>query len=298
MHLPGYKHLLLRIKFILLLLSIFLNSSAQGNNTISTLKPPLYGIYVIAHRGVHDNIPENTLAAYGRAIDIGCDFVEIDVRTTLDGRIISMHNSRVDEYVKDVSGKVSEMTFDEIRALDIGSLAGKEWKGANVPSIEEILQLCKGKIGIYLDLKEASVDELVKTVRKYEMERETVWYLPYGRTAELLQLKEVCPECIVMPDPGKDENLQTVIERLNPEVVATDMNMLSPGFVKTAHDNGVLVFADENDGNIAEWKKMAGWKVDGIQTDEPQKLIAFLKSLLEQEASNLKRNPDWLMMLR
>ena len=48
--------------------------------------------YVIAHRGVHNGIPENSLAAYQKAIDLGCDFIEIDVRKTRDGRMVSIHN--------------------------------------------------------------------------------------------------------------------------------------------------------------------------------------------------------------
>ena len=51
------------------------------------LKPPKHdGVYVVAHRGAHEGIPENTLPAYQKAIDLGADFVEIDVRTTKDGK--------------------------------------------------------------------------------------------------------------------------------------------------------------------------------------------------------------------
>jgi len=49
---------------------------------------------------VHNGIPENSLAAYQKAIDLGCDFVEIDVRTTKDGRFVSVHNSTIDSYVE------------------------------------------------------------------------------------------------------------------------------------------------------------------------------------------------------
>jgi len=57
------------------------------------LPPPKNGVmYVVAHRGAHKGIPENTLAAYAKAIEFGCDFVEIDVRTTKDGVLVSIHN--------------------------------------------------------------------------------------------------------------------------------------------------------------------------------------------------------------
>ena len=70
--------------------------------------------YVIAHRGVHRGIPENSLPAYQKAIDLGCDFIEIDVRSTKDGKIVSVHNSSIDAYVSGLSGKVKDFTLEEI----------------------------------------------------------------------------------------------------------------------------------------------------------------------------------------
>ena len=88
------------------------------------LRPPKHGgVYVVAHRGAHQGIPENTLAAYQRAIDLGCDFVEIDLRTTRDGRFVSIHNDTVDAYTEDAKGPVRDFTLEELRALDIGMSA-------------------------------------------------------------------------------------------------------------------------------------------------------------------------------
>ena len=103
------------------------------------------GIYVIAHGGAHNEIPENSIASYQKAIEPGCNFVEIDVRTTKDGKFISMHNPTIDQYVTGLTGKVSEMTLAELRSLDIGSRVGPEWKGIRIPTFEERLQLCEGR---------------------------------------------------------------------------------------------------------------------------------------------------------
>ena len=100
------------------------SSYAQERDRIPAgLRPPRHaGIYVVAHRGVHDTIPENTLAAYRRAIELECDFVEIDVRTTKDGHLVSIHDSTIDRYtIRGEKGKVSEMTLAELQAIDIGS---------------------------------------------------------------------------------------------------------------------------------------------------------------------------------
>ncbi len=232
--------------------------------------------YVIAHRGAHNGIPENSLAAYQKAIDLGCDFIEIDVRKTKDGRMVSIHNSTIDAYVNGASGRVSDFTLAELKALDIGIRVGPEWENERIPTFEEILRLCKGQIGIYLDLKKPVVDELIPIIKKYGMERDIVWYIPVFNMKEIKKLKKNCDNCIVMPDPGKEKNILRVVEKLQPLVLATDMGKLSENFVLTAHENNVRVFVDEDQGNEAEWTKILNWGTDGIQTDKPQELIKFL----------------------
>ena len=130
--------------------------------------------YVIAHRGAHIGIPENSLAAIQKAIDLGCDFVEIDTRATKDGRIVSVHNATIDQYVIGKTGKVKDFTLTELKQLDIGEKIGSEWKNTRIPAIEDILQLCRGQIGIYLDLKEPLVTELIRIIHKYNMERDII----------------------------------------------------------------------------------------------------------------------------
>lgn len=260
---------------------IFSNSfqtlAQKGNQSLSFRKAR-HGVYVLAHRGAHNGIPENTLAAYQKAIDLGCDFVEIDVRTTKDGKFISMHNSTIDQYVTGKTGKVSEMIFEEIRSLDIGSRVGEQWKGTQVPTFEEILKLCKGKIGIYLDLKDAPIPALVELIRKYEMEQDIIWYIPASYMFAIKQLAEVCPDCIPMPDPGAETNIEPVLNQVKTLAIATDMGELSSRFVEKAHRNKAMVFVDEKEGTETEWSQIIDWKTDGIQTDRPEELISFLKN--------------------
>ena len=121
------------------------------------IHPPRHGgVYVVAHRGAHQGIPENSLPAYKRAIELGVDFVEIDVRMTKDNVPVSMHNDSVNAYVRNAKGRVEDMTFDQLRKLDIGEKHGPEWRGTKVPSFAEILDLCRGKCGIYLDHKKGA----------------------------------------------------------------------------------------------------------------------------------------------
>ena len=113
-------------------------------------KPKNGNTYVIAHRGVHNNIPENTLASYKKAIDLGCDFVEIDIRKTKDGKFVSVHNATVDAYVEGIKGKVSSFTLSELKQMNIGKRVGSDWENERIPTFEEILQLCRGKLEFIL----------------------------------------------------------------------------------------------------------------------------------------------------
>lgn len=232
--------------------------------------------YVIAHRGVHRGIPENSLPAYQKAIDLGSDFIEIDVRSTKDGKIVSVHNSSIDAYVNGLSGKVKDFTLAELKELDIGERIGPEWKNTRIPTFEEILLLCKGKIGIYLDLKEPLVPELVRLIKKYGMERDIVWYIPAYYTAAIKDLKRLCPDCLPMPDPGPKENIALVAAKVQPLVIATDMGQLNEEFMQISRENHTLVFVDEDIGNEAEWTQILEWGTDGIQSDNPEELIRFL----------------------
>jgi len=227
---------------------------------------------VVAHRGAHTGIPENTLAAYAKAIELGADFVEIDTRSTKDGHIVSMHNSTVESYTKDAKGPVSGYTLAELKAMDIGSRVGPEWKNERVPELGEILDLCKGKIGVYIDLKAAPVAQVVKMLRERGMERDCVWYVGGSEAAEL---KKSCPECFPMPEPDSQAELEKLLATLKTPVVASSFKNLSPAFVETCHKNHAAVIVD--DLGPASWLPMLEWKVDGIQTDEPAELIQQLR---------------------
>ena len=237
------------------------------------LRPPKHGgVYVVAHRGAHEGIPENTLPAYQKAIDLQVDFVEIDVRTTKDGKFVSIHNDTVDGYAEGAKGPVNGLTLEELRALDVGSRVGPQWKGIRIPTFEEILDLCKGKVGIYLDLKNAPIEALVPPIQARGMEHDVLWYIGGGQVP---QLHKLCPECVEMPDPGVEKLLPPLLESAKPRVVAAVWRYFSKTFVAKCHAAGAIVIVDEDDPGC--WKDAVAWGTDGIQTDHPEALIQFLK---------------------
>ncbi|RAJ05814.1 glycerophosphodiester phosphodiesterase [Arenibacter echinorum] len=249
-------------------------------------KPKNGSTYVIAHRGAHNGIPENSLAAYQTAIDLGCDFVEIDVRTTKDGEFVSVHNATIDAYVMEQKGKVKDYTLSQLRAMDIGIKVDEKWRNTKIPTFEEILALCQGKIGTYLDLKEADPKALIPIIKKYGMEEAIVWYLPASAHKELMAIKTNCPECLIMPDPGKKRNIKEVLNTYEPKYMASDMSHISKSFVKQLHSMKVKVFVDESEDDPEkwhqEWSKLLSLGVDGIQTDQPKALLEFISSIENQ----------------
>src|SRR5258708_31214286 len=118
-------------------------------------------IAVIAHRGEHLRHTENTLAAFQAAIDLGADYFELDVRTTRDGKLVLMHDSSVDRTTNG-KGEVANMTFDEIRTLEVRG-------GGKVPTFDEALSLAEGTIGVYVDCKRVSPQDVVDALTRHRM---------------------------------------------------------------------------------------------------------------------------------
>ncbi|MGW1774094.1 glycerophosphodiester phosphodiesterase [Streptomyces sp. NPDC002104] len=101
--------------------------------------PPARGTRVIAHRGASHEHPEHTMAAYRQAIADGADALECDVRLTADHRLVCVHDRRV-ERTSDGRGVVSEMTYEQLRALDFGAWKGAGHAGARVLLFEDLLK--------------------------------------------------------------------------------------------------------------------------------------------------------------
>ncbi len=118
---------------------------------------------ITAHRGMKKFAPENTIPAIRKAIDMGLDYVEFDIRETSDGVMVLMHDSTVDA-TTDGTGPVAGFTLDEMKKLDAGVKFSEEFKGTRVPTLEEALLIMKGHIKGYLDFKVGSLEKLVAIV--------------------------------------------------------------------------------------------------------------------------------------
>ncbi|WP_391560291.1 glycerophosphodiester phosphodiesterase [Robertmurraya sp.] len=106
----------------------------------------------VAHRGATAYAPENTIAAFDLAVNMKADYIEIDVQRSKDGELVLIHDTTVDR-TTDGTGKVGELTFEQLRSLDAGSWKGEQYEGEPIPTFEEILDRYRGKVGILIELK-------------------------------------------------------------------------------------------------------------------------------------------------
>ncbi len=249
---------------------------ASSMASLPSLKHP---IAVIAHRAGRNGTPENTLSAIRNAIRLGVDYVELDIRTTKDGKLVIMHDGTVDRTTNG-KGAVKELDLDSLRALDAGSKYDAKFAGEKVPTFEEVLTLCRDKVHIYVDHKEAPTQQVLDAIKAHGMEKQVV---VYNSPRELQEWKRIAPQIPVMPSlPNQYRRVDGIAEfekTLPAEVLDGNLREWTRELVDQAHAAGVKVYVDnlgEND-NPAGFRKAIEMGVDGIQTDFPDRLIDYLK---------------------
>jgi glycerophosphoryl diester phosphodiesterase len=234
---------------------------------------------VIAHRGDHVEVPENTLAAYEYAIKNGVDFVEIDLRTTKDSMLVIMHDDTVDRMTNG-KGKISDLTYAEVRKLKVIDKRKHSMKTYTVPSFEEVLQTCRNKIYIYLDFKDASVKQSYNLIKKYGMEKQVIVYInaPF-QYYEWRKLVPSMPVMLSLPDSIKSANeLKIFLAKYPLELLDGDYSDYTTNLVKTAAVEGKVVWPDiQSPAEDQNWNKALELGFKGLQTDHPKALIEYLE---------------------
>lgn len=233
---------------------------------------------VIAHRGNHVNAPENTLASTRDAITCGADYVEVDLRTSKDGHLLAMHDATVNRTTNG-TGKVADMTWAELEDLQVFN---RNKKTHRIPEFKEILALCKGKINIYLDFKDADVTETWKQIKAAGMEHQVVVYL--NKEEQYKQWHEAAPHLPLMTSLPKEvtskEELKRFLSQIQVQVLD---NVTNPELLKAAHDSGLSVWLDVQnpDEGPASWNEALHKGVQGLQTDKPAGMVSYLKTAVQ-----------------
>jgi glycerophosphoryl diester phosphodiesterase len=233
-------------------------------------------VAVISHRGEHLHHPENTIAAFQAAVEAGADFFELDVRTTADGKFVLMHDATVDRMTNG-KGDVDKMTFEQIRALEVGVKMDPKFAGTRVPTFEEALRFAHGKIGVYVDSKKISAADVVAMLEKCDMSERVVIYGGAGYLKEVAALR---PKLKVMPEAGNVDRLSAFLKDIPLKVVAFDKSDFLDPVIALARDAKADIYVDRlaDADNPTAWLDAVKRGATGIQTDHPAELVAFLRS--------------------
>ena len=135
--------------------------------------------WIFAHRGASKAAPENTLPAFEAAIRLGADGIELDVQYSSDGALVIFHNDTL-EKTSNGADRVTAHTLSELRALDAGSWFGPSFAGTRIPTLDEALDLAKGKLLVNVELKVLGTlrsgmgPDAVKAIRAHGMADQVV----------------------------------------------------------------------------------------------------------------------------
>lgn len=280
MHRPAPLHRRLAGAVVCLaaLLVVYLPSRPAPAQTTPRSKP-----LVIAHRGGAMESTENTIAAFQRAMKIGADGIETDLRLTRDGAVVIYH----DEYFGRVEGLpkaqrtrlVSDMTYATLTAQSLIPV-GEDTGGRRVPTLNDLLVQVRGGL-LNIELKRgAKFDDLVKKtisiLQGYAELDRVVLEAPDLDTAKKLR-KALGPQLKLHVNPGYDqlvplrESLKRVL-KFKPHSVSIDYKLLSRDMVESTHQAGVEVWVwTVNDDGVAMRLRELG--VDAIKTDRPTALL-------------------------
>lgn len=234
---------------------------------------------IVAHRGASAERPENTLASTRRAIEAAATLVEVDIRTTKDGHLVLMHDASLD-HTTNGKGPLSELTLDEIRKLDAGSHFGPPFRGERVPTLEEVLKECKGKVGVLLDLKEAGDayhQKVVGLIRQFGEPARTVVGVRSVEQAQ--EFRRLLPESRQLGLLARSDEIEAYAKagvemiRLWPRWL-TDRTL-----VERVRRAGCQLHLNGETGTREEAVELLQHSPDSLSSNDPQRLVATLAEL-------------------
>ncbi len=233
---------------------------------------------VMAHRGARGLAPENTLAAFRKAIEVGADSLELDVQPCATGELVVIHDSTL-ERTTSGHGTVAGTPFAALRALDAGSWFGPQFAGERIPTPGEALDLARGHLRVNIEIKTSTPADqgvearLAEEIRSRHMDCEVL--ISSFNPAALLRMKRLAPELpraliysqmTVFPlDLGFH-----ALEALHPQ-----FHLASAAMVDLAHTRGLRVNV-WTVNEPADMEAMIALGVDAITTDHPERLRPLL----------------------
>lgn len=256
-------------------------------------------VLVVSHRADWRNAPENSLQAIKNCIEMGVDMVEIDLKKTKDGHLILMHDKKIDRTTTG-KGFPQDYTLEELSKFRLKNGAGHKTVHP-IPTLEEVMNLCKGKILVNIDKGYDYFQEAYQILEKTETIGQCIIKsdFPYSKVAD--EHGDVLEKMTFMPvvnldKPEAETIIDGYIKNLKPsvfELVFSKDSEETLRLIKKVRDSGAKVFVNamwpelcggHDDDKAVEEKKFEqswGWLLQQnmglIQTDRPKELIEYLK---------------------
>ena len=198
-------------------LLVLLVAGAQGGPALGSA-PHGPAVYFQAHRGGLREVPENTLAAYTYAWQLG-GMPEIDMRTTKDGVIVCLHDDSLarttdaDDAIKDLP--VAQLTYEQVRSCDSGVKFGPVFKGERVPALREVYAAMQGhpERQVYLDFKDADLEQLADLIDAFDVENQIIF--SHNNQDNCIRLRDLLGSIRTMLwIGGEPEEIKATFERV------------------------------------------------------------------------------------
>lgn len=244
----------------------FLFDAAYNGNFIS--KSVAVQTRITAHRGSSSGAPENTMAALEKAVEEMADRAEIDVQETADGVIVLCHDTSL-KRVAGVNKKVSDLTLEQIKKLDVGSWFSSEYQGEQIPTLEEVMEYAKGKIDLNIEIKNLGnssglPEKVIELVEKHEMQEQCV--ITSTNRFYLKRVKAVNPEIrtgyIISAAYGNFYSDEFI------DLISIRSSFVTERMIESAHEAGKAVHAWTVNGKV-EMERLKQLGVDDMITDRP-----------------------------
>ena len=226
------------------------------------------GMLIIGHRGTAALEPENTLLSVSRALEIGVDAVEIDVRMTRDNHLVVIHDDTVDR-TTDGTGRVKALDLGQIQRLNAG-------KGTKIPTLDEVFGFVGNRITVFVELKEAGTeDAVVELIRKHDVFDTTVVISFWHRlVVSAKQSDDRIKTGVLMVGCPVDTSVASAAQA---DVLMMKYTFVDKDFVDIAHRDGMKLFVWNVD-QLGLAESYARMGVDGIGSNDPRALVNRFKS--------------------
>jgi glycerophosphoryl diester phosphodiesterase len=244
-------------------------------------------VWVIAHRGASGTAPENTMAAFRNAVELGAGFIETDLQLSRDARLVALHDDTLDRTTNG-HGPVSSKTLEELRKLDAGSWfrpSGHEsappFPGERIPTIEEILAFGREhEIGLQLEVKatgpSGAEHAIVGALHACnEVARSVVMSFSPSVLKRIHQLDPLVMTGFLFSD--RVASPVTIAVEAGARQLLPRIDRVTRELVTEAHAHDLRVVAWTAD-SPAEMQKLIAAGVDGIITNYPDRLIELLRT--------------------